>query len=41
MSNTDKNAILLRLEVQERALRKLMRQDEERSMATHSDLEAT
>jgi hypothetical protein len=40
MSNTDKNAILLRLEEQERALRDLMRQDEEWSIGAHSDLEA-
>jgi hypothetical protein len=40
MSDTDKDAILLRLEEQERALRELMRQDEERSIAAPSYLEA-
>jgi hypothetical protein len=40
MSNSDENAILVRLEQQERALRELIRQDEELSIAAHSDLEA-
>ena len=39
MSDTDKNAILLRFEEQERALREWMRQGEERAIA-HSDLQA-
>jgi hypothetical protein len=40
MSNIDKNAILVRLKEQERALRDLMRHDEERSMVPHAHLEA-
>jgi hypothetical protein len=40
MANIDKNAILVRLEEQERALRDLMRHDEERSMVLHAHLEA-
>ena len=40
MSNCNENAILVPLEQQERALRELIRQDEELSIAAHSDLEA-
>jgi hypothetical protein len=40
MSNIEKNAILLRLEEQERQLRDLMRHNEEPSMAPHGHLEA-
>jgi hypothetical protein len=40
MSNIDKNAILVRLEEQERVLRDLMRHDEDLSMAAAAGLEA-
>jgi hypothetical protein len=40
MSDFDKTAILLRLEEQERALRELMRQDQEWSMVSQAHLKA-
>jgi hypothetical protein len=40
MSDIHNNAILVRLEGQERALRELVRHDEELSIAAYSDLEA-
>jgi hypothetical protein len=40
MSDIDNNAILVRLEEQERLLRELTRQDEERSTCPHAHLKA-